>query len=79
MLITSGEGTLDKLGRDSGLVFVFGKGMSECVRLSADEYGGRVRVSGKDEGSRAAMAVSEHGNGVVPTWDKNGYHLATLK
>ena len=67
------------MGGDSGLVFVFGKGMSERVRLSADKYGGRVRVSGKDEGSRAAMAVSEHGNGVVATWDKNGYRLATLK
>ena len=74
VIINSGEGILQQ-GGDSGHVFVFGEGMSERVRLSADKYGGRVRVTGTDEKSRAAIAVSERGNGVLALWDTNGYRL----
>ena len=40
--------------------------------LSVNEYGGRVDVSGKRRG-KVAMGITEYGNGIVNTWDKNGY------
>lgn len=42
------------------------------TRLRATEHGGRVDVFGKSKGT-AVMKIDEHGNGVVSTWDKNGY------
>ena len=40
--------------------------------LHVDEYGGQVMVRSKGEGF-AEIGISEHGNGIVSTWDKNGY------
>ena len=65
---------------DNGMVHEFGTGMSDSVRLSVNNDGGRVSVFGKGEGgSRAVMGVNEYGSGAVSTWDKNGYLLAALK
>ena len=48
--------------------------------MTINENGGIVSVFGKgDSKINAAVGVSEHGNGVVNKWDKNGYRLATLK
>ncbi len=40
------------------------------VGLGIDEYGGRVRVTGK---GTAIIGINEYGDGAVSTWDKNGY------
>ena len=48
--------------------------------MGLSKQGGLVAVTGKgDSNGGAAMGVSEYGSGVVNTWDKNGYRLATLK
>lgn len=44
------------------------------AELKANKNGGRLDVFGKvDNKSRAAVSINEYGNGVVSTWDKNGY------
>ena len=40
--------------------------------LAVGEHGGQVEVVGKGEG-KAGMGINEYANGVVATWDKNGY------
>lgn len=57
-----------------GRVAAFGK--AGKVLLYTDEHGGSVSVYGKGSNeSRAVMGVNEYGNGMVSTWDKNGYRL----
>ena len=56
-----------------GVVGVRGKGgKAQASWLSIDENGGRVDLIGKGEG-KVAIGINEYGNGVVSTWDKNGY------
>ena len=64
--------------RGGGLVGVFDKKGQNVVGIGISEHGGRVLVSGKDGKMRAAVGVNADGNGVVNTWDKNGYRLETL-
>ena len=62
-----------------GLVIAAGKDGGEAV-MKVGEHGGRVEAHGNGSSKgQAVMAVSEYGNGVVNTWDKNGYRVATLK
>ena len=49
-----------------------GKDGEPVVGLGITEHGGRVIVFGKGEG-KAGMGINENGNGVVTTWDTNGY------
>ena len=50
------------------------------AHMTIGEHGGRVGVGGNGSSKgEAVMAVNEYGNGVVSTWDKNGYRLASLK
>ncbi len=64
------------VGEDGGEVAVNGKDGTQQTRIHTTENGGRVDVFGKGSSkSRAAMGVNEYGNGVVKTWDKNGYSL----
>ena len=45
-----------------------------AVQLSANKNGGRLSIYGKtDHSSRVVVGINEYGNGVVSTWDKNGY------
>lgn len=55
-----------------GVVSVGGKATGMGAQLGVNERGGIVQVEGKGE-SAAVMSISEYGNGVVATWDKNGY------
>ncbi len=62
---------------ESGLISVrrydYGKEIG-AAQLKTDENGGRLDVFGKVDGkSRAAVSINEYGNGVMATWDKNGY------
>ena len=62
---------------DSGMISVYrydrGKQIG-VAQLTANKNGGRLDVFGKvDDKSRAAVSINEYGNGVVSTWDKNGY------
>ena len=41
--------------------------------IGTTEHGGRIDVFNKQGENRAVMSVNEYGNGVVATWDKNGY------
>ena len=44
------------------------------AELKADKNGGRLDVFGRvDNKRRAAVSISENGNGAVSAWDKNGY------
>jgi len=53
-----------------------GENRGESAQLKVDESGGRLDVFGKaDDKSSATVAINEYGNGVVNTWDKNGYRL----
>ena len=54
------------------IVVVSGKDGEPVVGLGITEHGGRVIVFGKGEG-KAGMGINENGNGVVTTWDTNGY------
>ena len=54
-------------------VAVYNKQGKRAVGLHSTESGGRVNVYNNQEKTRAVMAVNECGNGVVNTWDKNGY------
>ena len=62
---------------ESGLISVYryDRGMKTgAAQLTANKNGGRLDVFGKaDDTSRAAVSINEYGNGVVSTWDKNGY------
>ena len=59
-----------------GVIAVFGdKKEKEAVSISANAYGGRAHFYGNDGKSRAAIGVTEYGDGAVSTWDKNGYRL----
>ena len=67
------------VGKNGGFVGVGGNAGGGAEMIT-DEHGGHVSVYGKGSGeARAAMGVTEYGNGAVSTWDKNGYRLATLK
>lgn len=55
-----------------GSVNVYDKGMRYGGILSVDKYGGFFMLDGKGEG-KVAIGINEYGNGVVSTWDKNGY------
>ena len=67
-------------GEHGGLVRVVNKDDAGEARLGINEHGGNVAVYGKGSNkSRAIITVNEYGNGVVSTWDKNDYRLATLK
>ena len=62
---------------ESGLISVkrydYGNKMGQA-ELRANKNGGRLDVFGKgDDKSRAAVGINGYGNGVVSTWDKNGY------
>ena len=56
----------------SGIVWVSRKDGGE-VEIDTDEYGGSVSVTNNQGAPRAVMGVNAFGNGVVATWDKNGY------
>ena len=55
-----------------GIVWVSRKDGGE-VEIDTDEYGGSVSVTNNQGDPRAVMGVNAFGNGVVATWDKNGY------
>ena len=77
---TFNDGKAVVIGIDDhgGKVKVDGKGAA--AEMQVTEYGGYVNVYGNnDDETRATMSVNSYGNGVVNTWDKNGYRLATLK
>ena len=62
---------------ESGLISVnryeHGKDIGSA-QLSANKNGGRLSIYGKtDHSSRVVVGINEYGNGVVSTWDKNGY------
>ena len=57
---------------NGGLVRVWSKDEVLSSILGVNEHGGIVGVYGKGEGA-AAMGINEYGNGVISTWDKNGY------
>ena len=60
---------------DEAAISVFGDA-DTGAGMDFDEYGGRVSVFGAEgKRFRAIMGVAENGNGVVTTWDKNGYQL----
>lgn len=64
------------IGKRGAKVSVVGEegSKSGSVAMSVDSHGGLVSVYGKGSStSRAIMGVDEYGNGVVGTWDKNGY------
>ena len=69
-----GEGVRMEATEIGGVVSVY-RGSGEGVRMSSTKYGGAVGVyDGKgNTDARAVMGVNEYGNGVVSTWDKNGY------
>lgn len=63
--------------RDGGLISVnryeHGREIGSA-QLSANRNGGRLSIYGKtDDNSRVVVGINEYGNGVVSTWDKNGY------
>jgi len=63
-----GEGGLIDVNR-----YDHGKKISRAELLT-DKNGGRLNVFGKvDNESRVVVGINEYGNGVVSTWDKNGY------
>ena len=62
MSATEHGGVVDVSGNDSG-----------STKMGTDEHGGRVDVFNNQGKNRAVMGVNEYGNGVVSTWDKNGY------
>ena len=49
-----------------------GKDDDRVVIMSTDKHGGIVFVGGKGEG-KAVLGINEYGNGIMNTWDKNGY------
>ena len=55
-----------------GSISVADKDGKSSASLSLTDYGGRVQVNGKGEGT-AVVGINEYGNGAVSTWDKNGY------
>ena len=55
-----------------GVVGVMGKD-GEITSMGIDEHGGIVSVFNNQGKPRAVMGITESGNGVVNTWDKNGY------
>ena len=58
-----------------GWIGVEGKGkQGGGVEMVIDRNGGKVAVFGKgSRNSRAAMGVTQYGDGALTTWDKNGY------
>ena len=73
-------GVIMGVDKNGGLIHVEGKGSTAAVQVSINEHGGDVGVFGNgSDKTRVRMSVSEYGNGVVSTWDKNAYRLATLK
>ena len=84
-----GDATME-ISESGGVVEVTGRRMhleaEGRASLGVNEYGGMVTVTGKetvtrkgDEKLRAILGVSNVGHGLVRTFDKNGYYLATLK
>ena len=74
-IMVTGTGSIAEIG---GTYFQVGAKGGLGAVLATDEHGGRVVVSGKDGKMRVAVGVNADGNGVVNTWDKNGYRLGTL-
>ena len=65
---------------ETGMVSVFANDNEPEALMTIDNYGGTFAVYGRgNDELRAVMGVSEYGTGVVNTWDKNGYRIATLK
>ena len=63
-----------RVDEHGGGVSAFGKDGQLAAMLTAKEHGGHVHVGGKGKGKGAAvLGINEYGNGVVSTWDKNGY------
>ena len=80
----NGKGVNVSVDEDGGYVGVYhANGRGAAMRIG--EHGGRVGVHGKVGGEpraqisgdelRALMSVNESGNGVVSTWDKDGYRM----
>ena len=75
-----GGSVLMKIDENGGAVAVFGKDGGGAARMAINEDGGLVTVLGRGNTDlRALMGVNKYGNGVVFTWDKNGYRRASLK
>ena len=76
-----GRATMEN-SESGGVVEVTGRRMAieadGKASLGVNEYGGMVTVTGKEK-RRAILGVSNVGHGLVRTFDKNGYYLATLK
>ena len=59
---------------NGGLVSVYGKSTKSAIQLSANEYGGHMKIFGKtDNKTRVLIGINERGHGTINTWDKNGY------
>ena len=78
-----GKGVNISINEDGGHVGVYHtNGLAAAMNIGG--HGGQVGVYGKRDGQardrhqrelRALMSVTESGNGVVSTWDKDGYHM----
>ena len=56
-----------------GLVRTLDKEGKKAVSISVSERGGYINVFNDQDKCIAEMSVDQYGNGVVNTWDKNGY------
>lgn len=63
------------VGANGGMVTVADNNGKTCAAMQVLPEGGVVVVLGNDGKLRAVMSVNEYGNGVVNTWDKNGYRI----
>ena len=63
-------------GEDGGYVELIGAADKTQAKLFVDKYGGVLSVHGKgDSRGYAIMGINKKGNGVISTYDKNGYIL----
>ena len=64
---------LDVRPLDGGGILLFGKNGRAGSLIGTDKHGGTVSLSDTDGESRVIMRINEFGDGVISTWDKNGY------
>ena len=65
---------------DGGRITVYDRDGERRGYVGVNDYGGRVVMFGNGlNNARAILGVNKNGDGIASTWDKNGYHLETLK
>lgn len=81
LVLVNGKGTdpnrvILSASENSGSIVVFGADKDNAAIMTTDAHGGTFTVYGKGQSNtRAILGVNEYGNGVINTWDKNGYRL----